>query len=57
MKHKNTNAKIYAFAIKNIYGILIYENITNLKSMEICDHYKKHHEYYFNYNFENNFSL
>ena len=33
------------------------ENVVDINSWKICDHCKKHHELYLNYNSENSFSL
>ena len=54
-RYKKTNATTCAYATKKTFGIQkIY--IIDLGMWKKCDHCKKHHELYLNYNSENNFS-
>ena len=50
--HKQ-NAKTFACAVTRTFGTR-EKNITKLKMLKKCDHCKKHHELYLNYNSENN---
>ena len=50
------NVKACAFVIKKIFGIRKKKNVVDMDSWKKCDHCKKHHKLYLNYNSENNSS-
>ena len=55
-RHRGTNAKMCAYAIKKTFGIQKNKNIIDLRMWKKCDHCKRHHELYLNYSSENNSS-